>query len=346
MLLTNISSKLAILLIALTFQFAIAIDTTSANTDTLQKVVANTTLARHDFPYTSHYSRVKGSNMHYVDTGGNKAPILLLHGQPTWSYLWRNVIPLLEQDHRVIALDLIGFGKSDKPDIEYTVEQHAAYLEEFISNLKLQDLTLVLHDWGSFLGFDYAARHPNRIRAIAFMESILPVNVSEPEGSPNREIMDNFYQILTQLRTPDVGEKMILQNNFFIEQILLQNPVLSEDQKEAYREPFANGANRQPMLQFPREISFNGINPAYVVNGMSNYAKYLQNTNTPMLMMTVSPGALIGPAKIKWAKENIKNLEHKHLGAGVHFVQEDHPEAIAKNIHQWLQQQFKYTQIR
>ena len=159
--------------------------------------------------------------MHYVDTGGDKPVILMLHGQPTWSYLWRNIIPYLEHDHRVIALDLIGFGKSDKPDIEYTIEQHAAYLEAFIQQLDLEDMTLVIHDWGSFLGFDYAARHPDKVKGIAFMESVLPVDIPEPADSLNRKVMENFFNIVTEIRKPGVGEKMILEDNFFIEKILL-----------------------------------------------------------------------------------------------------------------------------
>lgn len=296
---------------------------------------ANSKLARHDFPYPSHYANVLGSNMHYVDTGGKGSTILMLHGQPTWSYLWRNVIPELEDNHRVIALDLIGFGKSDKPDIAYTVEDHAKYLRGFIESLKLDDMTLVIHDWGSFLGFDYAAEFPHKIKAIAFMESILPFGEPEPKGSANRQIMDNFAGLVQRLRTPGVGEKMILEDNFFIEKLLLSSPSFTEDEKEAYREPFAQGKNRRPMLQFPRQISLDGVEPAYVVAGLKRYQQYLMQTDIPKLLMTFSPGALIGPQKVEWAKNNLSNLQVKHIGKGVHFVQEDHPKAIGSEIRHW-----------
>lgn len=299
--------------------------------------LANTKLARHDFPYPSHYANVLGSKMHYVDTGGKGSTILMLHGQPTWSYLWRNVIPELEDKHRVIALDLIGFGKSDKPDINYTVEEHAKFLRGFIDSLNLEDITLVIHDWGSFLGFDYAAEFPHKVKAIAFMESILPFGEPEPEGSANRKIMDNFIGLVQQFRTPGVGENMILEDNFFIEKLLLSSPSFTEDEKNAYREPFARGKNRIPMLQFPRQISFDGIEPAYVVAGFKRYKKYLMQTEIPKLLLTFTPGALIGPKKVEWAQEHLPNLQVKHIGKGVHFVQEDHPKAIGSEIQQWMQ---------
>ena len=300
------------------------------------KVIATEQLARHDFPYKSHFAEILGSKMHFVDTGGDKDPILMIHGQPTWSYLWRDIIPQLEQNHRVIAIDLIGFGKSDKPDINYTIEEHAKYVEALIEALALDDITMVIHDWGSFLGFDYAAQNPDKVKALAFMEAIIPTNVREPEGSENRKIMDGFFKVVEQIRTPGVGEKMILEDNFFIEQILLNNPGMTEDEKNAYREPFAKGKNRLPMLQFPRQITFDGVEPKYVVAGFNRIQKYLTTNKAPKLLMTFNPGGLVGPAKTEWAKQNMPNLQHKHIGEGVHFVQEDHGEAIGKTIGRWM----------
>lgn len=299
------------------------------------KIYKTNRLVRHDFPYASNFVEVAGSLMHFVDTGGDKPTILLVHGQPTWSYLWRNVIPGLEPHFRVIAVDLIGFGLSDKPPIDYTLADHAKYFDGFIRKLELNDFYLGIHDWGSFLGFDFAARFPNKIKGIAFMEAIMMQDAQEPEGDPNRAVTDNFFNILTQLRTPGVGEKMILEDNFFIEKLLLSEPSLSEDEKQAYRMPFIKGSNRLPMLEFPRQISFDGVNPEYVVAGIGRISGYLQQTRTPMLMLTFTPGALIGSENIKWAKANIDNLNHQHLGKGVHFVQEAEPEKIARSIADW-----------
>ena len=175
-------------------------------------------LARHDYPYRSNYVEVLGSNMHYVDTGGSGSTIVMIHGQPTWSYLWRNVIPHLEEKHRVIALDLIGFGKSDKPDIRYLATDHAKYLQGFMGALELDDLVLVVHDWGSILGFDFAAKNADRVKAIAFMEALISVGpVRAPYGPVKAKLsgekpfgMAQFAKVLAKIKTPGVGEKMIL----------------------------------------------------------------------------------------------------------------------------------------
>jgi len=309
-------------------------DTASSN------IIVTEEFARHDFPYKSRYVEVLDSKMHYVDTGGDKEPILMIHGQPTWSYLWRNVIPELEKEHRVIAIDLIGFGKSDKPDIKYTIEDHALYLEGFIEQLKLKDITLVVHDWGGVLGFDYASRNPENIKSFAFMETVIPTKqtLTGLVKDQNIEELQGFAKILAMLSTPGVGEKMIFEDNMFIEQILPSSIMrkVSNDEMNAYREPFANGKNRLPMLQFPREIGIFGDASDYVLNARKSIQNYLKTTDVPSLLLTFSPGALVTQNKIDWVKENMKNATVKQIGRGVHYVQEDHPEAIGKSINNWL----------
>jgi haloalkane dehalogenase len=150
-----------------------------------------------DLPFASHYIQVRGSRMHYIDEGEGR-PFLLLHGNPTWSYLWRNVIPHLEPLGRVIAVDLIGMGRSGKPAIGYRYGDHYAYLEGFIEALGLEGVTLVLHDWGSVLGFRYAMEHEARIRAIAFMEAnVRPRYSWEEFAGPAGELFRQF-------RTPGI----------------------------------------------------------------------------------------------------------------------------------------------
>ncbi len=141
-----------------------------------------------NFPYQSNYIEVHGSSIHYVEEGAGQ-PILFLHGNPTSSYLWRNIIPHVASLGRCIAPDLIGMGRSDKPDIDYRFVDHANYVEEFIEKMDLQDITLVVHDWGSALGFHYAMRHESNVRGLAFMEAILaPV--------PSWEMRPGFMQPL------------------------------------------------------------------------------------------------------------------------------------------------------
>ncbi|NQZ82190.1 MAG: haloalkane dehalogenase [Colwellia sp.] len=311
----------------------------ACNNSKTSKIEHSGIQVRSDFPYESMFVEVNGAKMHFVDTGGKGTPILMIHGQPTWSYLWRNVIPHLENNHRVIAVDLIGFGKSDKPNINYTIEEHAVYLEAFIQALDLKDLTLVVHDWGGFLGFDYAAKHPSRIKALAFMETVIPdkplIN-KKPEIAP--ENMKGFAKILAMLSTKGVGEKMIYEDNMFIEQILPSAMLhkLSDDEMDAYREPFDKGKNRLPMLQFPREVGILGNASDYVIKARNDFTQYLISTHVPALLLTFSPGALVNQEKIDWVKNNMKNVSVKHIGKAIHFVQEDHPEAIGSTIAQWL----------
>jgi len=312
----------------------------ACNNSKVNKVEHSGANVRADFPYESKFVEVSGAKMHFVDTGGKGQPILMIHGQPTWSYLWRNVMPQLEGKYRVIAVDLIGFGKSDKPNINYTIEEHAVYLEGFIDALELNNLALVVHDWGGFLGFDYAAKHPSRISALAFMETVIPnqplVN-KKPEIAP--ENMKGFAKVLALLSTQGVGEKMIYEDNMFIEQILpsAMNHKLSEDEMNAYREPFSKGKNRLPMLQFPREVGILGDASDYVINARNNFTQYLTSTEIPALLLTFSPGALVNQEKVDWVKSNMKNVSVKHIGKAIHFVQEDHPQAIGLSIAQWLE---------
>lgn len=303
---------------------------------------ANANNARHDFPYESHYADVLGSKMHYVDTGGDGSPIVMLHGQPTWSYLWRNVIPHLEGKHRVIAVDLIGFGKSDKPNIGYTIENHAEYLAGFMDALALNDVTLVIHDWGSFLGFDYAARNPDRVKAIAFMEALLPFEgiMEYPlEPAPAPKSPQSFSAFIRLLKTQGLGEKMIFEQNAFLTQIFpnAMDRKLSDDEMNAYLEPFADGKNRLPMLQFPRSLVIDGKNPAYVANSFTSFIPFLkQKTDLPLLMLTATPGAIGREFQINWVKEHLPRTEIENIGTGVHFIQEDQPDNIGKAVARWM----------
>src|SRR3954464_10797213 len=183
---------------------------------------------------------VHGSRMHYVEEGEGPS-VLFLHGNPTSSYLWRNVIPHVSGGARCIAPDLIGMGRSDKPDIDYRFVDHARYLDGFIEALGLGDVVLVLHDWGSGLGFHWARRHADRVRGLAFMEAILaPVSSWDafPEGA---------RQMFQAFRTPEVGWDLICKQNVFVEQALPGSVVrkLSDEEMDAYRAPFPDEASRK-----------------------------------------------------------------------------------------------------
>lgn len=304
-------------------------------------------LARHDFPYKSHYVEVKGAKMHYVDTGGKGSTIVMIHGQPTWSYLWRNIIPHLEDKHRVIALDLIGFGKSDKPDISYKAPEHAEYLQGFMEQLNLKDITLVIHDWGSILGFNYAATNPDNVKAIAFMEAAVAVPPIQPPYGMQKPKLDaqgpstveQFGQILSQIKTPGVGEKMILEDNFFLEQLTLAGFVgwLTEDEMNAYREPFSEGKNRMPMLQFPRDVPIDGKTPKYTVDMMAKYNTYLRTRkDLPKLLLHLDKGFVTQRWAVEWMRQNLSDITIHNMGEGSHFMQEHNPDGIGTAIAMWM----------
>ena len=282
------------------------------------------------FPFESKYVDVLGSKMHYVEEGSG-APILLLHGNPTSSYLWRNVIPHLSGLGRCIAPDLIGMGKSDKPDIGYRFADHARYIDGFIDALGLTSITFVIHDWGSALGFHYAKRNPDAVKGIAFMEAIVrPITWDEWP--------DQARQIFQGFRTPGTGEQMVLDQNMFVEGVLpgavLRKPF--DDEMAHYREPFPTPESRRPTLQWPREIPIEG-EPADVVKIVEEYGDWLKTSDTPKLLLHFEPGAILRDL-VPWCEENIANLKSVAAGAGVHYVQEDEPHRIGQEIAAWMRE--------
>ncbi len=285
-----------------------------------------------EFPFESRYVEVHGSKIHYVEQGEG-APILFLHGNPTSSYLWRNIIPHVSGQGRAIAMDLIGMGKSDKPDLEYRFVDHYRYVEGFIEALGLEDVTLVIHDWGSALGFHYAMTHEGNVRGIAFMEAViapLPGLDAMPESA--RELFKNF-------RTEGVGWELIVEQNVFVEQVLPGSVVrgLSEPEMAAYRAPYLEPAARKPVWKWPNEIPIAG-EPADVTRIVQSYNAKLQASSLPKLLLYATPGILVGPPMVKWCKDHLPNLTAVHVGEGMHFIQEDSPEPIGQALSAWLRE--------
>lgn len=282
-----------------------------------------------EYPFESNYVEVNGSKIHYVDVGEGD-PIIFLHGNPTSSYLWRNVIPHLQSQGRCIAPDLIGMGKSDKPDIEYTFFDHVKYIEGFIEALDLKNVTFVIHDWGSGIGFHYAMGHEDNVKAIAFMEAFVQVWDSYESMPPQGE------GIFRQMRKPDVGWNMVVKQNMFVEQILpsAAGRELTDAEMEHYRAPFLEESSRKPVWKWPNEVSIGG-EPADTTAAINAYNAKLQKSELPKLMLTVAPGFLLGPDRAQWCKDNLKNLDTVHLGPGSHFIQEQYPHEIGEAIAQW-----------
>ena len=284
-----------------------------------------------DFSYESKFVNVLDSRMHYVERG-NGNPILFLHGNPTSSYLWRNIMPYLETQGRVIAVDNIGFGKSDKPDIDYTFTDHARYLEAFIDILDLQKITLITHEWGASLGLDYAARHENNIYGLALMEATLP------HGSPfpKSEMLEELAPLFQCFRDPVEGPKYIIEENQFIETLLPAGVVrsLTEAEINIYRLPFTKPESRKPILVWPNQLP-TSEEPTHMMKIMENYSKWLLKTDLPKLHIYGSPGIVNPPSLVDFLKKKLKNYETVYVGAVLHYLQEDHPEIIGRAIADW-----------
>ena len=278
------------------------------------------------------YLEVNGRRMAYVETGRG-APIVFQHGNPTSSYLWRNIMPALADLGRCIAVDLIGMGDSDKlddpgPD-RYRYVEHREYLFAALAQLGLDaDVTLVLHDWGSALGFDWARQNAEKVRGIAYMEAIVrPVTWQEwPDAA--RDIFQAFRS--------EAGEAMILDKNLFVERVLPGSILrkLSDEEMSEYRRPFAQaGEDRRPTLTWPRQIPIDG-EPADVVDIVQANAEYLTTSEVPKLFVNAEPGAILTGPQREFCRRFPNQTEV--TVPGVHFVQEDSPAEIAAAIRKWL----------
>ena len=289
-----------------------------------------TTSISAEFPFAYHELTVLGSTMRFVEAGDGP-PILFLHGNPTSSYLWRNVIPLVAPAGRCIALDLIGMGASDKPAIEYRFADHARYLAAAIDALALDDVTLVLHDWGSALGFDWAMRHEHRVRGLAFMEAFLM-------PAPGYEVFPaDLRDEFREFRSPELGWQRLVRENRFIERVLPASVVrtLSDRELDFYRAPFRDEAARKPLWRWPNEIPIAG-EPPEVHATIESYNAWLQRTPLPKLLIHADPGVLIPAPLVEWAKSHLAELTTMHVGPGIHYLQEDHPHAIGEAVKSWV----------
>ncbi len=286
---------------------------------------------------TKEHSKKKieilGKQMTYVELGEGE-PVLFLHGNPTSSYLWRNIMPHVSDTNRAIAPDLIGMGDSEKLDSpngeSYRFVEHREYLNNFIDTL-IPDgkIILVIHDWGSALGFDWAFRNPDRVRGICFMEAIVgPIKSWDQWPDAAREIFQAF-------RSP-AGEDMILDKNLFIEAVLPGSILrkMSDEEMDVYRRPFANaGEDRRPTLTWPRQIPIEGT-PADVNEIVTAYAEWLSVTQFPKLFVNADPGAIT----LDPAREFIRTWQQvsEVTVKGSHFIQEDSPDEIGEALKTWM----------
>ena len=274
---------------------------------------------------------VLDSTMAYREAGDREAPVaLFLHGNPTSSYIWRNILPLVAPVAHCIAPDLIGFGQSGKPDIEYRFADHVRYLDEFLDHAGISSAFVIAQDWGTALAFHLAARKPEFIRGLAFMEFIRPMP-SWNDFHPDQ------IETFQRFRTPGVGEEMILQGNVFIEGVLPAATVrkFTDEEMSVYRAPFPTPESRRPTWRFPNELPIAG-EPADVYSTLEEAHRALAQSSYPKLLFAGNPGALISPTFAENFAKGLKNCRLVQLDSGIHYLQEDHPDVIGANIKEWL----------
>lgn len=287
-----------------------------------------------DERYPKKHATVQGKSMAYVEIGDGQ-PIVLVHGNPTSSYLWRNVMVHLEGLGRLIAPDMIGMGDSEKLDDSgpgrYRFVEHRTYLDGLLDQLGVaSDVTFVVHDWGSAYGFDWANRHRAAVKGIAYMEAIVQPMSWDEWPAAFRPVFEGF-------RSP-AGEKMVLEENFFVERILPDAVLrgLTEAEMAVYRRPYLEaGESRRPTLTWPREIPLAGA-PADVVEIVEKYGKWLAESTLPKLFVNADPGAILTGGRREFCRTwpNQREVTVK----GSHFIQEDSPDKIGRAIAEWYQE--------
>ena len=282
---------------------------------------------------------IDGYNLTYVEMGDPEGrPIVFQHGNPTSSYLWRNIMPHLAEGNRCIAIDLIGMGDSQKlpddfPD-RYSFDCHSQFFEKALAALNInKNIILVIHDWGSALGFDFAARNPSRVDGIAYMEAIVaPIESWDDWPENARGIFQAFRS--------EAGEEVILDKNVFVERVLPGSIIraLTTEEMDQYRKPFLNpGEDRRPTLTWPRQIPIEG-SPPDVVARVQAYADFMQKSPMPKLFINADPGSILVGKMRDFCRSwpNQKEITVK----GTHFIQEDSPNEIGTAINEWLKREF------
>ncbi len=282
------------------------------------------------FPFESMYVTINGYKIHYVEKGTGPRTVLLIHGNPTWSYQWRNIIPPLSVARRCIAFDLLGFGRSDKPDIEYTFEEHAAVVDGFIEKLGLKHFVMVHHDWGAAFCFWYAIRNLDNVAGIATFE---PVVLTRSWDDYSGERKKRFQMFMDK----KINYDLIQVKNYSIETLperVLHKESMTKEVMDRYREPFQTIQSRKAMRRFPEMLPIGEESETYGI--FKKIEESLSLLTMPVLLLTATPGSSMNEKEIAFLKDKLANLKIKNVGPGLHHLQEDQPEEITKSILNWM----------
>ena len=279
--------------------------------------------------YPSKFAKVDDVKVHYLEAGQGD-PIIFLHGMPTSSYLWRNIFPGLEDIAHCIAPDLVGMGKSDKPDIEYRVFDHIEYIDDFIKAMDLKNITFVLHGWGSVIGFECARRHEDRVKGLAFFEAhVRPTTDWNMLSLP-------VQQLASLLNRPGASYRAVVQQNYLVRKLLPSCIIrdLSSKEVEIYEQPFPTPESRKPLWQYVQDLPL-GTGPDDVIELIDHYSKWLQQSSIPKLMMYAIPGFITTVATVQWARDHLHHLTLVGLDDVLHFAQESAPTLFRETLREW-----------
>lgn len=299
---------------------------------TLISTTTNAQEISSEFPFESKFQELGKDKIHYIDEGTGD-PIMFLHGIPMSSFSWRNIIPQISDSSRCIAIDFMGFGKSDKPDIDYTFTDQYNYLEAFIDSLKLKNLTLVMTDIGGVLGTKYASEYPQKIKGLVFMETPFgDAQTFHKNGGMMQHMM--FWMG----GKDKLGHRMIVKKNMFIKMMgMLIKRKLTKEEKDYYRSPFLKEESRKSLFVLPNSFPKKGKNPE--PNDMADFMNknndFLMKTDIPKLLLYAHPGMLVNKKSLKWIKNNISNIDSKLVGKAKHLMEEDLPLEIGNSINEW-----------
>lgn len=271
-----------------------------------------------------------GSKIHYLDQGQGPT-VVFIHGMPTWSYLWRHIVDSMQDSYRCIALDLIGMGRSDKPDIPYTIFDHIRYFDAFMEALDLDQVVLVMHGWGSLVGFDYARRNTPKVRGLAFYEPHVRANVEWDMLSLP------VQQLASMLKKPELSYTAVVERDYLVEKLVPRGSMqqLSPEVLEKYREPYSDAKSRKPLWQYVQELPL-GDGDDEVVELIKQYSDWLQQCELPKLMLYAMPGFITTIDTVLWARDNLPQIDIVELGEALHFAQETMPDRFASLLNNWL----------
>lgn len=279
--------------------------------------------------YPSQFTTVKGQQMHYVEQGEGD-PVVFLHGVPTSGFVWRKIMPALADQAHCIAPDMIGMGQSAKPAIDYSIFDHIQYIEGLINNLELDDITFVMHGWGSVVGFELARRMGKRVRGLAFYEAHIRATMAwDMLALP-------MQQLAYLVGDEEALEKKVLDDNFMLKEFLPDCCMekLPESVVAEYTAAYPDAASRRPLLQFLRELPLgNGEGP--VVDLINGYSQFLCDSKVPKLMLYAVPGFMTTMDSVQWAKGHLQNMTCHDLGDAFHLAQETIPDKISDMLRTW-----------